>query len=132
MKIAIVAPSPVPFTIGGAEKLCWGLLREINENTNHQAELIRLPAREHSFWDLIDSYESFSRLDLSSFDQIISTKYPSWMVSHPHHTCYMLHRLRGFYDCWHFLNLPRRYITSRYPCPPASHCRQTFRQVFPR
>jgi glycosyltransferase involved in cell wall biosynthesis len=109
MKIAIVAPSPVPFTVGGAEKLCWGLLREVNENTNDQAELIRLPAPENSFWDLVDSYQSFSRLDLSHFDQVISTKYPSWMVSHPNHVCYMLHRLRGFYDCFHFLNLPGRY-----------------------
>jgi glycosyltransferase involved in cell wall biosynthesis len=112
MKIAIVAPSPVPFTVGGAEKLWWGLLREINSNTSHQAELIKIPTREHTFWDLIDSYERFFRLDLSYFDLVISTKYPAWMVAHPRHVCYMQHRLRGFYDCFHFCNLPERYSTT--------------------
>ena len=30
MRIAIVAPSPVPFVIGGAENLWWGLLEALN------------------------------------------------------------------------------------------------------
>lgn len=112
MKIAIVAPCPVPYTIGGAEKMWWGLQREINTNTPHQAEIIKLPAKEHSFWELIDSYEAFSKLDLSGFDLIISGKYPAWMVSHPRHICYMQHRLRGLYDCYHYNNLPERYETT--------------------
>ena len=112
MKIAIVAPSPVPFSVGGAEKLWWGLLREINANTPHQAELIKLPTRELSFWDLLDSYEAFSQLDLTYFDLVISTKYPAWMVSHPRHICYMQHRLRGLYDCYHFNKLPDRLETT--------------------
>ncbi len=31
MKIALLAPSPVPFTVGGAEKLGWGLLNFLNQ-----------------------------------------------------------------------------------------------------
>ena len=112
MKIAIVAPSPVPFTVGGAEKLWWGLQNELNRHTSHQAELIKLPAPEDSFWAIVDSYERFWRLDLSHFDLVISGKYPGWMVRHPNHICYMLHRLRGFYDCFHFLGLPETYGTS--------------------
>lgn len=106
MKIGIVAPSPVPFCIGGAEKLWWGLLNHINQNTDHKAELIKLPSREHSFWQLIDTYRHFAALDLSHFDVIVSSKYPAWMVSHPNHICYMQHRLRGLYDTYHFLGLP--------------------------
>jgi glycosyltransferase involved in cell wall biosynthesis len=106
MKIGIVAPSPVPFCIGGAEKLCWGLLDYINQQTPHKAELIKLPSREHSFWELIDTYREFTRLDLSHFDVVVSTKYPSWMVRHPNQVCYMLHRLRGLYDTYHFTGLP--------------------------
>ena len=30
MKIAVVGPSPVPFTIGGAENFLWGLCEAIN------------------------------------------------------------------------------------------------------
>ncbi len=100
MKIALVAPSPVPFTIGGAEKLAWGLLNHLNQETAHQAELIKIPSRELSFWDLIDSYRAFSQLDLSHFDLVISLKYPAWMISHPRHVLYLLHRLRGLYDTY--------------------------------
>ena len=74
MKIAIVAPSPVPFTIGGAESLWWGLLNWINQNTNHQAELIKIPSPERSFRELVNSYQNFSKLDLTHFDIVISGK----------------------------------------------------------
>ena len=100
MKIAIIAPSPVPFTIGGAENLMWGLCENINQLTNHQAELIKLPSKEHSFWDLIENYYNFYKLDLTHFDMVISLKYPSWMVQHPNSICYMMHTLRGLYDMY--------------------------------
>jgi len=109
MKIAIVAPSPVPFRIGGAENLWLGLHRFINESTEHEADVIKLPVREHTFWELIDSYWQFYQLNLSHFDLIITGKYPAWMVRHRRHVCYMLHPLRGLYDTYHFLNLPARY-----------------------
>jgi len=108
MKIAIVAPSPVPFTIGGAENLYWGLQNYINEQTSHQCELIKLPSPESSVEELIDSYERFSVLKLDHFDCVISTKYPSWMIQHRNHVCYMLHRLRGLYDTYHFTRLPEK------------------------
>ncbi len=100
MKVAIVAPSPVPYGIGGAEKLWWGLLNAINQYTAHQAELIKIPSPERTFPELIASYQAFSRLDLSHFDLIISTKYPGWMVHHHNHTVYLQHRLRGLYDTY--------------------------------
>jgi len=106
VKIAIVAPSCVPFLVGGAEKLWWGLLAAINQHTEHHAELIKLPSREQDFWELLDSYRAFSKLDLSHFDLIISTKYPAWMVAHPNHVCYLQHKLRGLYDTYHFSGLP--------------------------
>lgn len=115
MKIAIIAPSPVPFGIGGAENLWWGLLNEINQNSPHQAELIKLPSPEAGFWDLIASYKQFSQLELGYFDRIISGKYPGWMVKHEHQICYMLHRLRGLYDTYHFLKLPEKFETQQ-PC----------------
>ncbi len=49
MKVAIVAPSSVPFTIGGAENLWLGLLRYINKETRHDAELIKMPSPERTF-----------------------------------------------------------------------------------
>jgi glycosyltransferase involved in cell wall biosynthesis len=106
MRIAIVAPSPVPFTIGGAEKLWWGLQNYINNYTTHQCELLKVPTRENNFWDLIESYYQFYKLDLSYFDMVISTKYPAWMVKHQNHTVYLQHHLRGLFDTYHFCNEP--------------------------
>jgi glycosyltransferase involved in cell wall biosynthesis len=100
MKIAIVAPCPIPYMVGGAEKLWWGLAAHFNEHTAHQAEIIKLPSPEHDLASLMRSYESFSTLELGAFDMVISGKYPAWIVSHPRHVCYMLHRLRGLYDCY--------------------------------
>ena len=65
MKIAVIGPSPVPFTIGGIENLMWGLCETINQTTEHQCELIKLPSRELNFWDLIETYYSFYKLDVS-------------------------------------------------------------------
>ena len=103
MKIAIVAPSPVPFGVGGAEKLWWGMLEYLNKQTTHQCELIKISVKENSFWDLIDSYYRFHTLDVSSFDLVITGKYPGWMVQHENHHIYMLHRLRGLYDTYPFV-----------------------------
>ncbi len=112
MHIAIIAPSPVPFCIGGTENLFWGLVRTINQFTPHQAELIKLPSREANLWELVATYRQFSQLDLSHFDLVISTKYPAWMVSHPRHICYLQHRLRGLYDTYYLTNLPETYETT--------------------
>ncbi len=115
MKIALIAPSPVPFTIGGAEKLWWGMLEHINQQTGHEAELIKIPSPERNFRELMRSYEAFSQLDLSHFDRVISTKYPAWMVDHPEHYCYLQHKLRGLYDTYHFSGQPEQLEPSRYP-----------------
>lgn len=115
MDIAIVAPCPIPYFIGGAENLWRGLQDHINEHTPHQAEIVKLPSREHSFWELLDTYRRFSELDLTGFDRVVSTKYPAWMVEHPAHVVYLQHRLRGLYDTYHFTGLPDRYPDA----PPA-------------
>src|SRR5215210_7184085 len=106
MDVAIVAPCPIPYVIGGAENLWRGLQDHLNEHTEHQAELIKLPSRELSFWELVDTYRQFSELNLDGFDLVVSTKYPAWMVAHPRHVVYLQHKLRGLYDTYHFLGLP--------------------------
>jgi len=113
--VAIVAPCPVPYVIGGAENLWRGLQDHLNEHTPHQAEIIKLPSREHAFWDLVDSYERFAALDLTGFDVVVSGKYPAWMVAHPRHVCWMLHPLRGLYDTYRFFGLPETYPDAPAP-----------------
>ena len=111
MKIAIIAPSPVPFGVGGAEKLWWGMQEYINKHTTNQCELIKIPTKENSFWSLIESYYNFYKLDLSHFDMVISTKYPAWMIQHQNHHIYLQHCLRGLYDTYHFSQKPLKVIS---------------------
>lgn len=96
--IAIAAPSPVPFQMGGAEKSFIALRQALCDLPGVWAEIIKLPCREDDLPGLLDAYESFNRLDLRHFDRIITCKYPAWMISHPCHTVYMYHKLRGLYD----------------------------------
>lgn len=100
MKIAILTPHPIPFALGGAENLWWGLQSHIENETEHSCEIIALVSPENNLPNLVSSYEAFSKLDLSRFDRVISGKYPAWMANHPNHACYMLHRLRGLYDTY--------------------------------
>ncbi len=100
IKVAIVAPSGVPYAVGGAEKFWWGLLDAFKRHTRHEIELLKIPSPERNFAELIDSYRYFSELDLSHFDRVISTKYPAWMVRHEHHYVYLQHKLRGLYDTY--------------------------------
>jgi len=100
MKIALVAPSSVPFVLGGAERLWWGLASHVNRHTGDAMELIKLPSPERNFWEIGDSYRRFSQLDLDHFDMVLSTKYPAWMVAHQNHIVYLQHTLRGLYDTY--------------------------------
>jgi len=111
MDIAIIAPSPVPFNMGGVEKLLLGMYHYLDNHTNHRVELLKIPTKEHDFWSLIDSYRKFYELDVSYFDKVITTKYPAWMVRHHNHTVYLQHRLRGLYDTYHLFGLPEKVNT---------------------
>jgi glycosyltransferase involved in cell wall biosynthesis len=100
VKIAIAAPSPVPFLVGGAERVWSGLARAIEHQTAHDVELVKLPSPERNLPEVVASYEQFWQLDLGHFDLVITGKYPAWMVRHPNHVVYMLHPLRGLYDTY--------------------------------
>src|SRR5690606_32947832 len=100
MKIALVTPLAVPLALGGAENLWWGLQSHFVNETEHDCDIVSVPSPEGSLIELVSSYETFFRLDLSAYDCVISGKYPGWMIDHPNHVCYMLHRLRGLYDTY--------------------------------
>ena len=53
MKIAIVAPSGVPYTVGGAEKLWWGLLDTLRRRPGTEVELVKIPAPERDFAEVV-------------------------------------------------------------------------------
>ena len=100
MKIGIVAPSPVPFVMGGAENLWAGMLAAFKQRAGIECELIKLPSPERNLLEVISSYRRFAQIDLRYFDLLISTKYPAWAVHHPNHIVYVQHKLRGLYDTY--------------------------------
>jgi glycosyltransferase involved in cell wall biosynthesis len=100
MRIAILTPHPTPLALGGLENLKWGLQAAIERLTPHTCDVVGQISPEGGFWDLINSYRQASLLDLSSYDCVISGKYPMWMVDHPNHVLFMLHKLRGLYDTY--------------------------------
>lgn len=118
MKIAIIVPSPVPYTPGGIETLASGLHKAINDYTNHSAELLKFPVREATLWQVLGSYATSYLLPVKHFDLVITIKYPSWMVRHPRQLVYMAHRLRGLYDTYH-LSLAPGEGWFRFPGPLA-------------
>lgn len=95
--LAIVAPSPVPFREGGAERLWNGLAVELRRQGT-PTELLKTPVRERTLTQLVTGYAAFAEWDLAHFDQVITGKYPAWAVDHPNHRLWMLHPLRGLYD----------------------------------
>ena len=104
-KVAIVAPTPVPFTRGGAER-AWSGLHAALLDAGHDAELVKLPVRETTLAQVASGYRDFSTLDLDHFDVVISSKYPAWITPHRHHVLWMFHPLRGLYDTYHLFGLP--------------------------
>ena len=120
MRIGIIAPSPVPYQRGGAENLFETLQRQINEKPGHLCELLKLPSREHGFFDLLRSYRDFMLLDVDHFDKVIVCKYPAWMVRHKVKIVYLQHTLRGLYDTWHMNASAKTLLHGVRPSGPLS------------
>lgn len=106
MKVAVVAPEPVPALWGGTERAVAAMAAAIDATGDHTAEVVKLPVNETNFVDLIDAYRRFSQLDLTGFDRVISVKYPAWMIDHPDHVVHQFHPLRGLYDAYDGFGLP--------------------------
>jgi hypothetical protein len=86
--------------VGGAEKLWWG-------TAGPPERAHRAPVRDHQAAKpgggpglAPAQLRNVLHARPRGFDAVISGKYPAWMVSHPRHVCYMLHRLRGLYDAY--------------------------------
>ena len=97
MRVAIVTPRMASGECGGAEALYRGLLNAFRE-ASHEADEIAVESDESSFDAVLESYARFYALDLRDYDLVVSTKAPTFMVSHPNHASYLLHTLRVFYD----------------------------------
>ena len=97
IRLAVVTPEGLTGDSGGAERFYRGLVRALNFD-NVVTERIRVLSDESSFDAILETYLRFYELDLRTYDGIISTKGPSYMVRHRNHICWLLHTIRVFYD----------------------------------
>ncbi len=100
MKVGVLVPGPSPYVFGGAERVARGLAEWIDGHTPHTADVVMPPSPEGDLAEVMASYRAWAALDVSGYDVVVSTKYPSWMVEHPHHVVLMFHPLRGLYDTY--------------------------------
>lgn len=99
----VVCAVQVPFTRGGAELLVEGLVEALRQ-AGHQVELIQLPfawapdkteiVKGALAWRLLD----LTRVNELPVDQVICTKFPSYVVRHPKKVVWLVHQHRQAYD----------------------------------
>jgi glycosyltransferase involved in cell wall biosynthesis len=95
-RIAVVTSSP-PGVEGGHIVITRALVRALSEH-GHSAELIVTASRP--FGQQASEYLANWRTDVRGFDQVISTRYPSYAVRHERHVCWLNHPMREYYDLW--------------------------------
>lgn len=102
MATILVLGVKVPFTTGGQEVLVSTLVRELKAR-GHEADVIELPYNPKEKVDYLREAALWRSLDLTSFfgkkvDLVIATKFPSYYVSHPKKSLWLVHQHRPVYD----------------------------------
>ncbi len=102
IRIAVVTSSP-PFVEGGHLVIARELVRACRE-AGHLAELIVTP--QNRFGRQGAAYASAWLTDVGlaadgqPVDRVISLRYPAFAVRHAHHTVWLNHTMREYYDRW--------------------------------
>ncbi len=79
------------------------LVRALQES-GHEAELLMTPTNR--FGRQFSAYLAtrFTDVELTGsgepIDHLISLRFPSYALKHPHHVCWLNHRMREYYDLW--------------------------------
>ncbi|NTW02058.1 MAG: glycosyltransferase family 4 protein [Oscillochloris sp.] len=114
-KRILICTAQVPFVRGGAEYLVEGLRDALRER-GHMVDVVALPYQWHPVDRIPQSALAWRMLDIVTFDgqpvdQVICTKFPSYMVRHPRKVLWLVHQHRQAYD-WYgtplsdFSNIP--------------------------
>jgi glycosyltransferase involved in cell wall biosynthesis len=102
----VVVTSDVPFVEGGHLTIARETVRALREY-GCEADLVLTP--QNRFDRQFSAYLANYLTDVQEdglgrrIHQVISFRYPSFAVRHPHHVCWLNHRLREYYDLWEFL-----------------------------
>jgi glycosyltransferase involved in cell wall biosynthesis len=102
MKRIVICATQVPFVRGGAENLVDGLRDALRER-GHLVDVVSLPFAWHPVQRIYDSALAWRLIDITSagdepVDQVICTKFPSYLVRHPRKVVWLVHQHRQAYD----------------------------------
>ncbi|MCC6953289.1 MAG: glycosyltransferase family 4 protein [Deltaproteobacteria bacterium] len=100
----LITSAQVPFTRGGAEILVDGLKRALLDR-GFNTDVVQLPFSAETHADIVKNVALWRALDLRSFngkkvDLVISTKFPSYMCSHPNKVLWLVHQHRQMYELY--------------------------------
>jgi glycosyltransferase involved in cell wall biosynthesis len=101
-KRILICATQVPFVRGGAELLVEGLRDALRER-GHTVEVVSLPFMWNPVERIPEHALAWRMLDLSHangqpIDQIICTKFPSYLARHPNKVVWLVHQHRQAYD----------------------------------
>jgi glycosyltransferase involved in cell wall biosynthesis len=115
VKRILICTAQVPFVRGGAEYLVEGL-RDALLARGHAVDVVALPFAWAPVGRIPESALAWRLLDLTSVngapvDQLICTKFPSYLASHPRKVVWLVHQHRQAYDQYgtplsDFANIP--------------------------
>jgi len=115
VKRILICTAQVPFVRGGAEYLVEGL-RDALRAQGHAVDVVALPFAWAPVERIPESALAWRLLDLASVngapvDQLICTKFPSYLVRHPRKVVWLVHQHRQAYDQYgtplsDFANIP--------------------------
>jgi glycosyltransferase involved in cell wall biosynthesis len=101
-RVAVVTSSP-PLVEGGHMVIARSLVRALRD-AGHHADIVVTP--QNRFGRQASAYVAtwltdVGRSGADRIDRVISLRYPSYAVRHPHHVCWLNHTMREYYDLWH-------------------------------
>lgn len=102
MRVTVVT-SDVPFVEGGHRIIARALVTALRQ-AGHEAEVVTTP--QNRFGRQLSAYVATRLTDVEvagdgrAVDQVVSLRFPSYAVRHPHHVVWLNHRMREYYDLW--------------------------------
>ena len=100
----LIAGVKAPFTTGGQEVLVRTLAAKLKER-EHEVDIIELPFSPEPKERILHQMALFQGFDLSraggkEVDLLIATKFPSYYITHPRKSIWLVHQHRPLYDLY--------------------------------
>lgn len=97
-----ICGAQVPFAHGGAEMLVTSLRDELARR-DYEVDVVTLPFQWIDRVKLLKSALAWRLVDLTEvngkrIDRVIATRFPSYLIQHPHKVVWLVHQFRQAYD----------------------------------